>query len=110
MFDVKLNLAGELTKSPAFDDDLCYRLDPSPLARNTLWTVLIGTTLLRLGNMVNQASVQKFISLPKKSNISNVDWIGDSEMVSGEIKPRIRRRLPDIRLAEAQLRIGRQEP
>ncbi|XP_069699547.1 sodium-coupled monocarboxylate transporter 2-like isoform X3 [Periplaneta americana] len=47
-------------------------LDPSPLARNTLWTVLIGTTLLRLGNMVNQASVQKFISLPKKSNISKV--------------------------------------
>ncbi|KAJ4442017.1 hypothetical protein ANN_11881 [Periplaneta americana] len=38
-------------------------------------------------------------SLKAISKSQNVDEIGDSEMIFGEMKPRIRHRLPDIHLA-----------
>ncbi|XP_069699546.1 sodium-coupled monocarboxylate transporter 2-like isoform X2 [Periplaneta americana] len=39
-------------------------MDPTPTTRNSLWTVLFGTFVLWSGAMVNQITLQKFLSLP----------------------------------------------
>ncbi|PSN54836.1 hypothetical protein C0J52_02935 [Blattella germanica] len=43
---------------------IIFEMDPSLTARNTFWTVLIGTTVMWMGLSVNQGALQKYLSLP----------------------------------------------
>ncbi|KAJ4433269.1 hypothetical protein ANN_15528 [Periplaneta americana] len=47
-----------------------FEMDPSPFERMTFWSILIGGTSGWLGSLsVNQASIQRFMSLPSYSKV-----------------------------------------
>ncbi|XP_069699548.1 sodium-coupled monocarboxylate transporter 2-like isoform X4 [Periplaneta americana] len=48
-------------------------MDPTPTTRNSLWTVLFGTFVLWSGAMVNQITLQKFLSLPTLAKTTPLD-------------------------------------
>jgi hypothetical protein len=50
-----------------YNEKCIFRFNPSPFQRMTFWTVVLGNTVAWMGLGVNQAMVQKFMSLSSHS-------------------------------------------